>query len=127
MAGHNAKKINSNIECKSKLSYLNNEMKKVVLKIVILKIIKKHKIHPYAIIKILSNFQHLNYFISDKSELKNDVYNIISTLQKGGYIKLNKKHKKMNFYMLTKKGDDTLLEINRNFKEIFIRLKNIMK
>ncbi|MGC8572043.1 MAG: PadR family transcriptional regulator [Candidatus Micrarchaeia archaeon] len=107
-------------------SYFKNELKRMLIKIFILKIIKKKKIYSYALIKEISKHEHFKHFVNSE-EIKNDVYNAVSALEKEGYIKVSNKKDHIKYYEITKKGNDALTEINKNFKEAWRRMRQIIK
>jgi DNA-binding PadR family transcriptional regulator len=107
-------------------SYFKNEFKRMMIKIFILKIIKRKKIYSYALIKEITKHEHLKHFI-DTKEIKNDVYNAVSALEKEGYIKVSNKKNHIKYYEITEMGNNALIEVNKNFKDTWKRMKQIIK
>lgn len=61
--------------------YIDKTFMKGVLKLMLLKIIEKEKIYPYALLKKINSNKHLNMKIS-----KNDLYNLITVMEKSNLI-----------------------------------------
>ncbi len=89
---------------------LPTEMRRGILKLVIIKKIHGGEVYPYAIAKAIIGSRHLASLVGapDMAALKNDVYNAINTLEHEGYIRLrgvtSTHGRKKKHYLLTRKG-----------------------
>ncbi len=93
--------------------YIDKTFMKGVLKLMLLKIIEKEKIYPYALLKKINSNKHLNMKIS-----KNDLYNLITVMEKSNLItakEIIKNKKSHKILIITPKG-----------KNITIKSKNIL-
>ncbi len=81
--------------------YIDKEFIKGMIKLIVLNNIQKNNSHPYAILKKIKSNKYINLNVT-----KNDVYNVISSMEKDGLIKCkgfdtSKTHKK---FIVTSKG-----------------------
>ncbi len=108
---------------------LTKDMKKVMVKLKVLKIIGIKRTYPYAIVKEIAQSKHMAQFFSSRDAIKDEIYNTINVLEKAGYIRLansgsrhtgQEKHSKpdlpANYYTITKEGKAVL----NSTKKIFI-------
>lgn len=98
---------------------LTKDMKKVVIKMKVLKIIEIKKTYSYAIIKKIAESKHMAQFFGDINTIRTEVYNTINILEKSGYIRLAKQSKTgriTNYYMITEKGRYVL----NNARKVFV-------
>lgn len=99
-------------------TFLNKDMKKIMLKMRILRMIDKENIYSYAIVKKFAERPHSGRLFSSKRATKNEVYNTISALEKSGYIKQAGKSKSaraQNYYKTTSKGKSALASARKVF------------
>jgi len=110
--------------------YMTKDMKRQVLKLMVLRRIKAGRAYSYAIIKELGN-EHLSMFLKkDTGSVKNDVYNTISVLERSGYIKLSRAAASdggKKYYRITPKGSTVLTESKRLFLASMKELMKIIK
>lgn len=107
--------------------YMDKELKHIILKAIILNKIKRGNVYSYSLIKEISKPTNMKVFSKD---IKNDVYNVISALEKSGYIKVtarieNGRLKK--YFTLTKKGDAALADIKKGFDNAVKSLKKALR
>ena len=119
--------IAKNIEPGGWHPYIDKELRHIILKAIILNKIKRGNVYPYSLIKDISKLNNLKVHSKD---IKNDVYNVISTLEKSGYIKItarieNGRLKK--YFTLTKKGDTALTDIKKGFDSAVKSLKKALR
>ncbi|MDE1810788.1 MAG: hypothetical protein KGH66_01995 [Candidatus Micrarchaeota archaeon] len=107
--------------------YMTKDMKRQVLKLMVLRRIRAGRAYSYAIIKELGN-EHLSMFLKkDTGSVKNDVYNTINALERSGYIKFTPASKLAGgkkYCVITAQGRSVLLESKRLFIE---SMKELMK
>ncbi|MDE1823198.1 MAG: helix-turn-helix transcriptional regulator [Candidatus Micrarchaeota archaeon] len=87
---------------------MHKEMRRTLLKLIILTKASRSRLYPYSLIKKLISEK---MFYSDDTEIKNDVYNAVSTLEHFGLIKMSErtgKGRNKTYYSITKKGRDAL-------------------
>lgn len=107
--------------------YLTKDMRRQILKIMILQRIKSSSAYSYAIIKEFDN-PHMSTFLQGGSaRVKNDVYNTIAALERSGYIRHQIRagsSSTKKYYNITPKGKEAL----RVHKKIFMSaMKEFMK
>ncbi len=95
---------------KQRLGYMNRDMQRTVIKIIIMWKLKENgEMYAYAILKDIKKIKHP--FIKDNPQIKNEVYNTLKALEQAGYIKeksrRGNKHVKV-YYELTKEGISAL-------------------
>lgn len=108
--------------------YLTKDMRKQILKLMILRRVKNGKAYSYAITKEFDNEQVSTFLKkSTGTSVKNDVYNTIAALEKSGYIKQTAKAeagRMKKYYGITPKGREAL----RVHKLIFMKaMKEFMR
>jgi DNA-binding PadR family transcriptional regulator len=97
--------------------YITREVRHAVLKVILLKMIQNKKSYSYQLFKQIA--KHHGFAKMDKKDIKNDVYNTISSLQNSGYITMSierEKNRIKKYYKITKKGKDALSETQKIFK-----------
>lgn len=97
---------------------LTKDIKKVVVKVKILKIIESRKVYSYALIKEISDNKRIGSFFGSKKEIRDEVYNTIKILEKSGYITLTRRlttGRRTNYYTITREGRMVL----KNARSIF--------
>lgn len=108
--------------------FLNKDMRGTLLKMFILRRVSKDKINSYALLKELNTRKIFKRF-SGTSDMKNEVYNAVNSLEKSGYIKASQKIENgrlKNYYTLTKKGDDVLKSAKNIFKKHLQSLSSLL-
>jgi DNA-binding PadR family transcriptional regulator len=96
---------------------MTKEMRRTILKIRILMSIKKKKTYAYAILKEFGSGSFANFI---GGQIKNDIYNSLSALEKSGYIKHSVKVTRngvKKYYSITAKGMKTSKNLKKAFKE----------
>lgn len=109
--------------------YMTKDMKRQVLKLMVLRRIRAGRAYSYAIIKELGN-EHLSMFLKkDTGSVKNDVYNTINALERSGYIKFSPASGMAGgkkYYVITAKGKRVLTESKRLFLASMRELMRIL-
>lgn len=110
--------------------YINKEFRHLILKFIILNKISCGKTYSYSLIKDIKDIGSPKFTIRDKSAVKNDVYNTISSLERAGLIKSTDKlesGRRKKYYKLTKKGSTTLKEARKILAPMVKELRNSLK
>jgi DNA-binding PadR family transcriptional regulator len=110
-------------------SYISKEIRKMVLKLVIMKKIKHGTTYSYAILKDLEGSHAVAKF-ENPENIKNEVYNTIKALEKEGYIKSDSAKKKDGTrvsYRLTSRGMGALKQTGLVFKSAVGEIIKLMK
>ncbi len=105
---------------------IDREMKKGIIKVMILSYIRNHRTYPYAILKIAKSAKAVHGYQAFEGITKNDVYNLTSMLEKEGYIRSKAKlsgNKVQKVFTITKKGESVV----RNKDKIFLAMIESMK
>ena len=113
----------------SKMPY-DKDMHKGIIKIMILSYIKKHRTYPYQLLGIIKSLKPLHDQGTHSTITKNDIYNMTSALEKGGYIRSStvmsgRKAKKV--FTITRRGDAVVKNKNRIFFAMISQLKRLVK
>lgn len=94
---------------------IRKDMYHAILKVVVLKKIKDKKTYSYKLLKETADkLQKL----SGKKNIKNDIYNTVSYLEKAGYIKTDVRldgNRVKKYYTITSKGNSALKEAESIF------------
>jgi len=101
-------------------NFLNRDMKSTMLKIFILRKVSHAKANSYAMLKDFKQRRMFMKSYGSATEVKNEVYNTIKSLENSGYIKSSQKIENgrlKNYYMLTPQGKDTLKSAGVLFKK----------
>ncbi|MGC8730412.1 MAG: hypothetical protein ACP5RP_03460 [Candidatus Micrarchaeia archaeon] len=102
--------------CGKEKQLLNSDLYRLIIKMLILsKISKTPKIYSYKLMKDIEKLG-INKIIKDKAQLKNDIYNNVSALEKIGYIKQQLGEKNIKTYTITNEGKLALKETRRLLK-----------
>lgn len=107
--------------------YMSKEMRRMIFKLMLLSVIKEKKRYPYELIDLMSDSHKAKFIGSKKSEIKNDIYNIMRGLEKSGYIKLvggKKMGQEKRYYKVTPQGSKALL---RSKKLMLKYMKELVK
>jgi DNA-binding PadR family transcriptional regulator len=110
-------------------NFLNKDMKKTMLKLRILRRISKSDVNSYALLNELEDHKHFARFFENKTDMKNEVYNTINSLENSAYIKSTKKIENgrlKNYYTLTPKGKFLLKSAAIIFKRNLKDLKELL-
>jgi DNA-binding PadR family transcriptional regulator len=95
-------------------------MKSTMLKMFILRRVGNSKANSYAMLKEFRARRGFMKSFGSQSAIKNEVYNTVKSLEKSGYIKSSQKIENgrlKNYYMLTRKGKDTINSASVLFKK----------
>jgi len=107
--------------------YINKELRRVILKLIILKKVERGRTYSYALIKEISRNRHIGSLMNKPSEIKNEVYNQVNALEKRGMIKTEaviEGGRLKKYYKLTSKGSYAINFIEKSFEDA---KKNIIK
>lgn len=88
------------------LELMPPEVKRMVLRFRLLARIKQGRAYPYELIKEFEKNPFVRSMLG--ASLKNDVYNILKSLEKAGYIRLEAKMEKgkvKSYYTITRNGE----------------------
>ncbi len=107
--------------------HMSKEFKHLIMKLIILKKLAKRKEYSYKIIKEMGNIAMSRFVTKDEGEVKNDVYNTISSLEKSGMIKAIGDKGRRRYYSITKTGKAALREADTLMIPIFDELKGILE
>lgn len=110
--------------------YIDKEMRRGIAKVIMLSIIKHKKTYPYAILKVLKGIKLMHDERVLDGMSKSDVYNLLSSLEKDGYITgkstlVGKKVQKI--YTTTKKGDSVVKNKDMIFNNMISSMKKLIK
>lgn len=113
----------------NKMTY-DKDLRKGIVKIMILSYIKKHRTYPYQLLGIIKSLKPLHDQQMRSSITKNDIYNMTSALEKGGYIRSStvmsgRKAKKI--FAITKRGQGVVKNKNKIFFAMISQLKRLVK
>lgn len=111
-------------------NFLTKDMKKIMIKVKILKLIGSKRTYSYAITKEIAQSKHMARFFSGKGAVKDEVYNTINALEKSGYIRLVKQPKSgrvTNYYAITKEGKSVLDDTKKVFASSMKEISKIFK
>ena len=109
---------------------IGKDMKKGLVKVMILSYIKSHKTYPYAILKITKTAKAVHGYHAFEGITKNDIYNLTSALEKEGYIKSKAKltgNKVQKVFTITKKGDNVVRNKDKIFLAMIKSLQRMVK
>ena len=111
-------------------SNMDREMRKGMVKVMILSYIRSHKTYPYAILKIAKAAKavHGHNILDDIT--KNDIYNLTSALEREGYIRSKAKlngNKVQKVFTITKKGESVVRNKDKVFLAMIKSLKDMIK
>ncbi len=116
-------------EPKEEPKYMSREMRHVILKVRLLHYVAKRKTYAYALIEKFDN-PHMQMMLKKSGQaLKNDIYNNMKSLEKGGYIKSDTKvenRKVKVYYGITEKGKEAEAQSKMLFKHMMEELNDIM-
>ncbi|MCL5404644.1 MAG: PadR family transcriptional regulator [Candidatus Marsarchaeota archaeon] len=89
-----------------KNGFMNKEMRRMIIKLVLLSKLKAKKCYTYELISMVGSSGKAHAFGIEKPELKNDIYNTMHALEKSGYIKLSESKNSSNkrYYEITPEG-----------------------
>ena len=122
--------INEGFGPARKNSYMNKDMRHIVLKLLILKRIKSGRTYSYALLKEFSNDRISGLLQKEKGNVKNDIYNTINALEKSEYIKVSAgadKARSKKYYVLTSSGKLALAQTKKIFISSIRSLIEIMR
>ncbi len=113
-----------------KTKYMSKEMRRMIFKLILLSEIKEKKRYPYELIELMADSRKAKFIGSKRSEIKNDIYNIIRGLEKSGYIRLvgnGKKTQDKKYYQITPQGRDALAKSKRLMLRYMHELVKLIK
>ncbi len=109
--------------------YMSKDMRRMIFKLMLLSEIKEKKRYPYELIELMAS-QKAEFIGSKRSEIKNDIYNIIRSLEKSGYVKLvssSGKNRDKKYYRITPQGRDALLKSKKLMLSYMKELLRLIK
>lgn len=111
------------------LKYASKEMRRMIFKFVILSEIRSKKRYTYELVDMLSKHHASKLMGNDKASIKNDIYNIMRSLEKSGYIKLAGKSKSgetKRYYRITPQGLQALIKSKKLMQKYLRELVKII-
>ncbi|MGC8669549.1 MAG: PadR family transcriptional regulator [Candidatus Micrarchaeia archaeon] len=108
---------------------ISADLKRMLMKLIVLKKISKKKVYAYSLLKELECMPNINFFFKDTKKIKNDLYNILKTLNNEGYIVETQSISNgriRKYYALTQKGRKSVNEINEEFASAVKNIKKIL-
>lgn len=110
-------------------AWINIEIRRLMLRLIILRRIGEKRTYPYDILKGLSATP-MHKMFPNSARFKNTVYNTISSLHREGYINSHRstsgKVTKI-YFTLTPKGKNTLVQAKRTFKSAMVQMAKILR
>jgi DNA-binding PadR family transcriptional regulator len=109
--------------------YMSKEMRRMIFKLMLLSEIKEKKRYPYELIELMAS-QKAAFIGSKRSEIKNDIYNIIRGLEKSGYVKMvssSKGSQDKKYYKITPQGREALLKSKKLMLSYMKELVRLIK
>ena len=109
--------------------YMSKEMRRMIFKLMLLSEIKEKKRYPYELIELMAA-QKATFIGSKKNEIKNDIYNIIRSLEKSGYVKLvpgSSRKQDKKYYKITPQGRAALLKSKKLMLSYMKELVRLIK
>lgn len=109
---------------------LDKEMRRGMAKMIILSYVRHNKTYPYAVLKFLRSVKLMHGQKEFEEYTKSDVYNIIATLEKDGYItsKAQMKGNKVEKVLtITKKGENVVKNKDMIFMGMIQQMKKLIK
>ncbi len=111
-------------------SFVDKEISRGMIKLMILSYIKRNKTYPYAILKFIQSARDVHGVHALEGLTKSDIYNLTSQLEKDEYIKGKAKlqgNKVQKMFTITKKGDAIVRNKERIFRDAFTALKRLIE
>lgn len=111
-------------------NYLNKEMCRAILKFVLLKKIAEGDRYPYSMFRELRRSHIAKFMKRGGGDIKNDVYNVLKSLEKSGYIKSEAKielRKMKTYFVITPKGKAALYEAKGVFMKFMREVSKTVK
>jgi DNA-binding PadR family transcriptional regulator len=109
---------------------LTKDMKKVMMKVKVLKVIGANRMYSYAIINEIASSPSLAQFFSCREAIKDEVYNTINILEKAGYIRLARQSttgRIVKYYEITKDGKSVLNGAKKVYTASIKEISNMFK
>ena len=113
----------------NKMPY-DKDLQRGIVKIMILSYIKNHRTYPYQLLGILKSLKPFHDKNMHSTITKNDIYNMTSALEKGGYIRSSTQmsgRKAKKVFTITKRGEGVVKDKNRIFFAMISQLKRLVK
>ncbi len=115
---------------KRRAADLDSGMKKGILKIMILSYISSHKTYPYALLKTMKTTTNIHGSNAFKGITKNDVYNLVSSLEKDGFMTGRarlKGNKVQKVFTVTAKGRNVVKNKEKILGEMIVALTRLVR
>jgi DNA-binding PadR family transcriptional regulator len=110
---------------------IDKGMKKGILKVMVLSYIATKKTYPYALLKKMNEFTSIHAGHSAFGDItKSDMYNIVSSLEKGGFVRSRtqlKGNKVQKMFAITTKGNAVIKNKNRIIGNMIKELTMLVK
>lgn len=110
--------------------HLDKEMKRGIAKVIILSYIRQNKTYPYAVLKFLKSAKLMHGHTEFENYTKSDIYNMIASLEKDGYIRSKtqmKGNKVQKIFSLTAKGESVVKNKDRIFVGMIKEMKRLIE
>jgi DNA-binding PadR family transcriptional regulator len=108
---------------------VNNEIRRVMLRLIILRKISEKRTYSYEIVKQLSAYPQRKAF-GNRARFKNTVYNTIAGLHRDGYIAAQRSRSgkvAKVYFTLTPKGRKALSEARKAFGTAISSMRRILE
>ncbi|MGI0100469.1 MAG: PadR family transcriptional regulator [Candidatus Micrarchaeaceae archaeon] len=109
--------------------FMTKDMSHIVMKLVLLDRIAKNEVYSYALVKELSTSKFSHFMRKYSIDTKNDIYNTVKALEKGGYVKVKARvddGKLKKYYHITQRGRNALKESKKLFVNSMSELMKIV-
>ncbi len=110
--------------------YMTKDMKRMVLKLILLRRIRKGRAYSYEIVKEFDNPKISEFLMKGGTSVKNDIYNTVKALEKSGYIRMNaiiEDGRLKKYYRITAQGRSAVKESKALFLKSMKELTNIIR
>jgi DNA-binding PadR family transcriptional regulator len=118
--------MNSKVIC----AYEDKDIRKGMLKIMILGYVRKHRTYPYQLLKAIRSLTALHGNNMCRHLTKNDVYNLTNSLENAGYLKskvvLNG-NKAKKVFTLTRRGKTVVKNKDKIISYMVVEMKRLAK
>ncbi len=108
---------------------MDKDMRRGLMKIMILSYVKGHKTHPYALLKTMKSIGMIHGRLGFGTITKNDIYNLTSTLEKEGFIRSKTRHsggRVQKIFTITRKGNNIVVNKELILKETVYALRKLV-
>ncbi len=108
---------------------MDKDMRRGIMKIMILSYVKGHKTHPYALLKTMKSVGMIHRRLGFSTITKNDIYNLTSMLEKEGFVRSRTRHsggRVQKIFTITRKGNEIVVNKELILKETVYALRKLV-